>query len=128
MDILGWIFFGPARLIAAWPYSGLAIAAFFIALQIALHLHHRHQFNFGFFREATVFAGILWLIFNAFELQMAALTAQSGKSGAMRLDLMVLVPILYVMTSAAVYSLVRQLQAPAGSPGEPRLPSGDHEQ
>lgn len=128
MDIVDWIFFGPARLIAMWPYAGVAIAAGLIGLQLALTLRIGKSFGFGFFREAAVFAGILWLIFNAFELQMSAIAAQSGKGTFLRLDLMVLVPILYVLTAAGVYSLFKQIHAPAGSNNAVGDASSDSEQ
>lgn len=108
MDILNWVFFGPAKLIQLWPYAGVVIAALLIVLQVALTLHARTPFDSGFFRQAAVFAGLLWLIFNAFELQMAALALKSGGTN-LRLDLIVLVPILYVLTLAAVISVARQM-------------------
>ena len=108
MDILNWVFFGPAKLIQLWPYAGVVIAALLIILQIALTLRARKSFDTGFFRQATVFAGLLWLIFNAFELQLAAVTLKNGGT-TLRLDLVVLVPILYVLTLAAVISVGRQL-------------------
>ena len=111
MEFFTWIFFGPARLIALWAYSGVAIAASLIAMQAWLIWRARQPFDIGFFREAPVFAGLLWLIFNAFELQMSAVAAKT-QSGILRLDLIVLVPILYVLTAAAVLSLVRQINWP----------------
>ena len=108
MDILNWVFFGPARLIQHWPYAGVVIAAILIVLQVALTMRARKPINGGFFREAAVFAGLLWLIFNAFELQMAAIALKNGGTN-LRLDLIVLVPILYVLTFAAIISVARQL-------------------
>ena len=89
MEFFTWIFFGPARLIALWEYSGVAIAASLIAMQAWLIWRARQPFDIGFFREAPVFAGLLWLIFNAFELQMSAVAAKT-QSGILRLDLIVL--------------------------------------
>ena len=110
MDISNWVFFGPARLIQHWPYAGVVIAAILIVLQVALTMCARKPFDGGFFREATVFAGLLWLIFNAFELQMAAIALKNGGTN-LRLDLIVLVPILYVLTLASIISVARQLKA-----------------
>ncbi len=114
MEIFNWLFFGPAKLIALWPYAGVAIAGALIALQAWLIWRAQKNFNIGFFREAPVFAGLLWLIFNAFELQMSAVSALATKaeSGMLRLDLIVLVPILYVLSVAAVLSLAKQMNAP----------------
>ena len=111
MDIINWIFFGPAKLIALWPYAGVAIAAGLIALQGGLIWRARQPFNSGFFRLAPVFAGLLWLIFNAYELQMSAISAKT-EGGFLRMDLIVLVPILYVLTAAGVLSLARPLNTP----------------
>ncbi|MEP7156660.1 MAG: hypothetical protein ABI905_12855 [Betaproteobacteria bacterium] len=115
MDIVDWIFFGPARLIAIWPYAGVIIAAALIGFQLVLTLRRDTSSRSSFFREAAVFSGILWLIFNAFELQMSAIAAQSGNGAPLRLDLMVLVPILYVLTAAGLYSLFRQMRGPASA-------------
>ncbi len=117
MDIFEWLFFGPAKLIALWAYAGVAIAVGMIAMQAWLTWRARKPFDLRFFREAPVFAGLLWLIFTAFELQMSAIAAKTA-GGFLRLDLIVLVPILYVMTAAAVLSLVKQMRAPA-KPGRP---------
>ncbi|MEO8103561.1 MAG: hypothetical protein ABI790_13620 [Betaproteobacteria bacterium] len=116
-DLLAWIFFGPAKLIALWPYAGVAIAGVLIATQAWLTWRARAAFTTGFFREAPVFAGLLWLIFNAFELQMSAVFAPATKSDSaiLRLDLIVLVPILYVLTVAAGLSVAKQMRAPAKS-------------
>lgn len=111
MEFFKWIFFGPAKLIALWPYAGVAIAFGLIALQAGLIWRARKAFDMGFFRETPVFAGLLWLIFNAFELQMSAISVKT-ETGILRLDLIVLVPILYVLTAAAGLSLARQMLPP----------------
>ena len=108
MEYFSWIFFGPAKLIAIWPYAGVAIASGLIAIQAWLIWRARKAFDLGFFREAPVFAGLLWLIFSAFEWQMSAIAAKT-EAGFLRLDLIVLVPILYVLTAAAVHSLAKQM-------------------
>jgi sulfur transfer protein SufE len=107
MDFFQWIFFGPAKLIAAWPYAGIAIATALIAAQLWLHLRNRQTLNLQFFREAAVFAGVLWLVFTAYELQVSAIAAKDGGS-FLRIDLMVLAPVLYVMTAVGLLSIFRQ--------------------
>jgi len=111
---MSWIFFGPAVLIAYWPYAGAAIATMLIATQAILNLRKSSAFDKNFFREAPVFAGLLWLIFGFYEMQMRAAMVSVGKPNEVtsffRLDLIILVPILYLMTAAAVYSVVRQIQ------------------
>jgi len=125
---MDWIFFGPARLIAIWPYAGVAIAAALIASQAILTWRAGKPFGFGFFREAAVFTGLLWLIFNAFELQMSAIATQSGKGAFFRMDLVVLVPILYVLSIAAAISLARQLRSPAKRDSSAKTEHADSEQ
>lgn len=118
MELMSWLFFGPALLIAHWPLAGMVIAAVAISLQLALTLRAGRRLDLTFFREAPVFAGLLWLIFGFYETQMIALmprmTAAATNANAnplLRLDLIVLVPILYLLTGAAIYAVVRQLRA-----------------
>ena len=118
MEFFSWIFFGPAKLIALWPCAGVAIAGGLLALQGWLIWRAGGKFDIGFFRRAPVFAGLLWLIFNGYELQMLAIAAKT-EVGFLRLDLIVLVPILYVLTAAAVLSLTRQMKLPVNpAPGD----------
>jgi hypothetical protein len=111
---MSWIFFGPAVLIAYWPYAGIAIAAMLIATQVILTARKSGVFDKNFFREAPVFAGLLWLIFGFYEMQMRAAMTSAGQPNEVmsffRLDLVILVPILYLMTAAAIYSVVRQIR------------------
>ena len=111
---MSWIFFGPAVLIAYWPYAGIAIAAILIVTQAILTARRSGKFDKRFFREAPVFAGLLWLIFGFYEMQTRAAMTSAGKPnevlGFFRLDLIVLVPILYLLTAAAIFSVVRQIQ------------------
>lgn len=103
------LFFGPAHLIATWPYAGLLIAGGLILLQAGLTARAGQRFGMNFFREATVFAGLLWLIYGFYERQAAVVGGMSGQITALsRFDLVILVPILYLMTIAAIYSLFRQ--------------------
>lgn len=110
MEFVSWIFFGPAKLIAAWQYAGALVAITLIGLQCWLSWRRRTLFEREFFRQAPVFAGLLWLIFNLYELQFAATSVPGMDGGTLRMDLIVLVPILYVLTLAAVLSIRGQLQ------------------
>jgi hypothetical protein len=115
---MSWIFFGPAVLIAYWPYAGIAIAIILIVTQAILTKQKNGAFDKSFFREAPVFAGLLWLIFGFYEMQMQAAMTNAGKPNEVmsffRLDLIILVPILYLLTAAAIYSIVRQIQRNVG--------------
>ena len=106
MEIINWLFFGPSMLIAIWPLAGVVIAVFLILCQLALTYRSGQAFDLKLFRKAPVFAGLLWLIFNGFEAQMSVLAGKSG--GLLRIDLMVLVPILYALTAMAIHSIAHQ--------------------
>ena len=113
MEFVSWIFFGPAKLVAAWPYAGIVIAIALIAAQAWLSWCKGAPFGRDFFREAPVLAGLLWLIFNLYELQFTAVLTQNRVDSMLRMDLIILVPILYVLTLAAFISLRSQLRAVA---------------
>ena len=110
MEFVNWIFFGPAKLVAAWPYAGVFIGVAMIGLQAWLSVGKGALLQRDFFREAAVLAGLLWLIFNLYELQFAAVLAQNKVAGTLRMDLIILVPILYVMSLAAMFSIYAQLK------------------
>ena len=110
MEFVNWIFFGPAKLVAAWPYAGVFIGVAMIGLQAWLSVGKGTLLQRDFFREAAVLAGLLWLIFNLYELQFAAVLVQNKVAGTLRMDLIILVPILYVMTLAAMFSTHMQLK------------------
>jgi hypothetical protein len=109
MEFFSWIFFGPAKLVSAWPYAGALIGTSLIAVQMWLTRAKGAAFVRDFFREAAVFAGLLWLIFNLYELQLAAIFLHNRVAGTLRMDLIILVPILYAMTFAAIVSIRAQL-------------------
>ena len=110
MEFIDWIFFGPSKLIAAWSYAGFLIAALLIGVQAVFSWRKGVLFEAKFFREAPVFAGLLWAIFNLYELQYAATFAQKLDGSSFRMDLIILVPILYVLTLAAMLSIRAQLK------------------
>ncbi len=110
MELVNWIFFGPAKLLAAMPYAGLVIACVFIGVQAWLSHRSKTPFERTFFREAPVLGGLLWLIFNLYELQVSAIAARNLPADSLRMDLIILVPILYVMTLAALLSIRAQLK------------------
>lgn len=113
MDIMNWIFFGPAKLVAlsAWLVAGVGIA--FIAAEVALmFLTRGHvQSRADFFRLPGILCGLLWLIFLGYELQMGAAFANSptGATKPLRWDLLVLTPILIGMSVLACYSIAPRI-------------------
>ncbi len=110
MLMLDWIIFGPARLLAVWPYAGVWIAVVLLAMQAWFSWRRGVLFERQYFREAPVLGGLLWLIFNLYELQLAATLLKGQGANTVRMDLVFLVPILYVMTLAAVWAIVSQLR------------------
>ncbi len=110
MDLLGWIFFGPAKMIGQLSYAGLLISGALISLQIIRTFRAGDGFDKAWFRKAPVFAGLLWAIFNFYELQLSAVmgSAMPGAPVLLRLDLIVLAPLLYVMTGFALYELAKK--------------------
>ncbi len=56
-------------------------------------------------REPGIFTGLLWLIFVLYEQQMQFVAAIAS---GFRLDLIVLVPVLYILTVFSVWSLIVQ--------------------
>lgn len=113
--MMDWLFFGPAKLIALWPHTGLVIGAILLAIQAVLHLRAGRPLNRDFFREAPALAGLLWLIFGFYERQVTALKVLPGEAGTpFRIDLLVLTPILYVLTVAALLSIARQWRSRNG--------------
>ena len=113
MDLLPTIMFGPAILTKAKPFAVFLIGGAAIALQVAFFLIQGRQFNRHFFRMAPTFAGLLWLIYGLYELQVQAV----GKilTDTIRMDLFVLTPILYVFSGLAIISLFAQIR---GRPGD----------
>jgi len=110
MEIASWIFFGPAKLVSAWPYAGILIALALIAMQVWLSVRKGARAEQNFFREAPVLAGLLWLIFNLYEWQLIAILTQQKIVSNLRMDLIILVPILYVLTFSAALSIHTQLR------------------
>jgi len=109
MELMNWLFFGPAKLIALAPYAGFGLGAALIALQAARSVLARNAFNRLWFRRPAVLAGLTWLIFNLYELQVAAVFAQTQAADQvlLRLDLTVITPILYVLSAFAAYTLTK---------------------
>lgn len=117
-DAMDWLLFGPSMLIAHWPYAGYVVGAILGAVAVWRRLKIGLPFDLGFFRDPIVFAGILWMVFNAYERQTTAIASQSsgvGVTGAFRMDLIVLIPILYVMSAAAVVAIVGKLKPQSSS-------------
>ena len=134
MELINWIFFGPSKLITAYPYGGFFIATLFIGVQLIRTAVAKQVFDKQWFRKAPVFTGLLWAIFNLYEMQLAAVLGPAAVHAAanagsvaipvlLRLDLIVLTPLLYVLTAFALYGLFFAGRQPAqpetGNPNPP---------
>ncbi len=136
MELVNWIFFGPSKLITTYPYAGFFIAALFIGAQLLRTAIARQVFNKQWFRKAPVFTGLLWAIFNLYEMQLAAVLGPAAAQAAanagvvaipvlLRLDLIVLTPLLYVLTAFALYGLLFSAALPSTQPPTDNLNADD---
>jgi hypothetical protein len=114
MELMKWLYLGPALLIEHWPAAGMTIAGTLVAVQVSLNLRDGKPLDRSLFRTAPVFSGLLWLIFTAYTLQVSAMSARVGGEtygiAGLRLDLLVLTPILYALTLAAIRSIALQFR------------------
>jgi hypothetical protein len=112
METLSLLLFGPAILARAFPASSFAIGGFLIAIQFLMFRLLGRRYDRQFFRMAPTFGGLLWAIFGLYELQMQA--GEKSLDAPIRIDLLILVPILYVFSILAAISLVQQIRGRAG--------------
>jgi hypothetical protein len=112
METLSLLLFGPAILARAIPASGFVIGGFLIAIQLVMFRLLGRRYDRQFFRMAPTFGGLLWIIFGLYELQMQA--GEKTLTAPIRIDLLILAPILYVFSLLAAISLIQQLRGRAG--------------
>ena len=86
-----WIALGFAALLIVWAMLNLMLNKQTLSAQSA--------------REPGIFVGLLWVIFVFYEQQMLSLPAIAT---GFRLDLIVLVPVLYILTAFALWTLFAQ--------------------
>lgn len=102
------LFYGPKVFSEAYPWGCFTVAAALISLQLALVLRASEVLDKSFFRKPAVFAGLLWLIYGLYEPQLRA----GFPNANIRIDMLVLTPILYCFSVLAAYSLYNQLRGP----------------
>ena len=112
METLTLLLFGPAILARAIPASSFVIGGFLIAIQLGMFRLAGRRYDRQFFRMAPTFGGLLWIIFGLYELQIQA--GEKTLTAQIRIDLLVLTPILYVFSLLAAISLVQQIRGRAG--------------
>jgi len=104
LDFLNWVAFGPSKLIAWQPYSGIWIGLAIIIAELSLSRRSVTASAKGFFRRPGVLAGLMWCLFNFYEWQvLAVLPKGTAGSELLRLDLIVLVPMLYALSGYTVF-------------------------
>jgi hypothetical protein len=112
METLSLLLFGPAILARAIPSSSFVIGGFLIAIQLGMFRLFGRRYDRQFFRMAPTFGGLLWIIFGLYELQIQA--GEKTLAAPIRIDLLILAPILYVFSLLAAISLVQQIRGRAG--------------
>ncbi len=120
MDFFSILMFGPSLLAHAMPAAPFAIAGSLAGVQAILTLSGRAPPGRSFFRMPPLFAGVLWLVFGLYELQVQAWEARIDSP--LRIDLMVWVPVLYVFSVLAAISAWRQargMREPPAQQGPP---------
>lgn len=113
MDFLA-LFYAPSALVSAWPAAPFLLAGLFALAQVALIVFHQHRPALILWRRPALFAAAIWVVFGLYELQVRATNAYAN----IRIDLLVLAPILYVFSAVAVWWVVREWR---GTP-EPSAP------
>ncbi len=111
MDFLS-IFFAPMALVAALPAAPFLIAAALAAGQIVLLVKHRQRYRLILWRRPLLFAAAIWMVYGLYEMQVQATTPHAN----IRIDLLVLSPILYVFTLVACWWIWREWRAPTAEP------------
>lgn len=102
------LFDAPRALVQAWPAAPFVLAALFALAQLALILFRQHRPAMILWRRPALFAAAIWVVYGLYELQVQATNLYAN----IRIDLLVLTPILYVFSAVAAWWLVREWRAP----------------
>lgn len=120
MDFLS-IFFAPMALVAAQPAAPFLIAAVLAVGQIVLLLKHRQPYRLILWRRPLLFAAAIWVVYGLYEMQVQATMPNAN----IRIDLLVLSPILYVFTLVACWWIWREWRVPSAEPSADPVPPTD---
>lgn len=129
MDFLA-LFYAPKVLVQALPAAPFVIAAVFAIAQLVLIRWRDHQPAMILWRRPALFAAAIWVVYGLYELQVQATAAYAD----IRIDLLVLAPILYVFTAVGVWWIAREWrgrpasgddQAETTDSGPPSKPGND---
>lgn len=97
------LFHAPMYLAVRFPAAPFLIAAVFALGHWALMRRHGWAYNVHMWRRPLLFACALWLVYGLYELQVQA----TWHTGNIRIDLLVLAPILYVFSAVGLWWLKR---------------------
>lgn len=100
-----WLIYGPAQLIERSPTTGFAIGALALVAQAVRSTVRGDRLSREWLRYPLVLCGLLWLLFSLYELQMIAVGLGLATT-RLRLDLIVLTPILYGVSVFGIMSLL----------------------
>jgi hypothetical protein len=114
MDFLA-LFYAPMKLVLAWPAAPFLLAAVFATLQVALLIRQRQRPAMILWRRPALFAAAIWVVYALYELQVQATMPTAN----IRIDLLVLAPILYVFTAVAVWWIAREWRGVNAPPPAP---------
>lgn len=118
MDFLA-LFYAPRALVQAWPAAPFLLAALFALAQLALIVFRQHRPAMILWRRPALFAAAIWVVYGLYELQVQATTLYAN----IRIDLLVLAPILYVFSAVGLWWVAREWRGPLRPQAE--APTGD---
>ncbi|MDX2218985.1 MAG: hypothetical protein SF172_08190 [Burkholderiales bacterium] len=118
MDFLS-LFTAPQALVQAWPAAPFLLAAAFALAQLALIVFRQHRPAMILWRRPALFAAAIWVVYGLYELQVQATQLYAN----IRIDLLVLAPILYVFSAVGVWWVAREWRGPQRPQAE--APTGD---
>lgn len=112
------LFYAPMRLVLSQPAAPFLLAGLFAGLQVALLVARREGFRMVLWRRPVLFAAAIWVVYGLYELQVQATMPDAN----IRIDLLVLAPILYVFTALAVWWIWREFHRPPGPESPEKSP------
>lgn len=103
------LFHAPMTLVKSWPAAPFLLAALFALAQLGLIVFRQHHPALILWRRPALFAAAIWVVYGLYELQVQATAAYAN----IRIDLLVLAPILYVFSAVGVWWIAREWRRPA---------------
>jgi hypothetical protein len=107
MNVLA-LFYAPMALVQVWPAAPFLLAGLFALAQLGLLLARKHRPAMILWRRPALFAAAIWVVYGLYELQVQATALYAN----IRIDLLVLTPILYVFSAVGAWWVVREWRGP----------------